>query len=202
MVKQIDTRMRKTFIALFVLSILANGLLVQQSNFSITGDLIVKKASDLMANYLPQKKNPRILLEENRVAQKALAIATELEVKQREEMALAEQKKTISKKRAPVATKKAVRKIAPKSILHAYAVSLTSEKTTNEISLNVKGVANESFGVYIISKQGKVEAFYEFAANTASERKMALNISHLDKGTYFAHLVGKGDRVVKKFVKV
>jgi hypothetical protein len=193
--------MRKTFIALFVLSILANGLLVQQSKVTITSDLIINKASDLMANYLPQKKDPRILLEENLVAQKALAIATELEVKQRVEKALAEQKKVTRKKHKTVTTKKELRKIAPKSVLHAYAVSLTSEKTKNEISLNVKGVANESFGVYIISKQGKVEAFYEFAANTASERKMALNISHLDKGTYFAHLVSNGDRVVKKFVK-
>lgn len=198
--------MRKTFIALFVLSILANGLLVQQSYFSEGKESILRSATSSLSDWLPIKADPSILLEENRVAQKAQELAFEVENKlQQQALAVAEEKKQLevaSRKTSKIKSKRALRKAAPKSILHAYAVSLTSEKASNEISLNVKGIANESFGVYIISKQGKVEAFYEFAANTASERKMSLNISHLDKGTYFAHLVGKGDRVVKKFVKI
>ena len=198
--------MRKTFIALFVLSIIANGLLVQQSYFSEGNQSIIRSATSSINKWLPNRVDPSILLEENLVAQKAqelsLAVQSQLEQQALAEAAAKKQLEEAARKPAPIKTKKALRKAAPKSILHAYSVSLTAEKTSNEISLNVKGIANESFGVYIISKQGKVEAFYEFAANTASERKMSLNISHLDKGTYFAHLVGKGDRVVKKFVKI
>jgi hypothetical protein len=198
--------MRKTFIALFVLSVLANGLLVQQSYFSEGNQSIISTATSSISQLVPTKVDPSILLQENLIAQKAQELANTLQNKVKEQQLAiveAERKESIVKrKKSRIKTKRALRKVAPQSILHAYAVSLTSEKASNEISLNVKGIANESFGVYIISKQGKVEAFYEFAANTASERKMALNISHLDKGTYFAHLVGKGDRVVKKFVKI
>ena len=101
-----------------------------------------------------------------------------------------------------IETKRELRKAARKSILQEYSVAIYPASAKNEVNLNLSGMANESFGVYIISKQGKVEAFYDFAANTASERKMSLDISQLDRGTYFAHLVGKGDRVVKKFVKI
>lgn len=198
--------MRKTFIALFVFSILANGFLIQQSYFSEGNESLINSATASITQFITRESDPSILLEENLVAQKAQDLVNDFEDKiqaqAKEEAKLIAKTKLSKRRKNTIKTKKALRKIAPKSILHAYAVSLTSEKANNEISLNVKGVANESFGVYIISKQGKVEAFYEFAANTASERKMSLNISHLDKGTYFAHLVGKGDRVVKKFVKI
>lgn len=200
--------MRKIFTALFALSILANGLLVQHSLLSTGEDSVLVNVSNSVVDLIPKKINPEILLAENLVAQKAVAVnlvsAANAEKVAEDKIAKEVVASTAiaQKKKTQIRTKKALRKATSKSVLHAYSVSLTSAQTPNEISLNVKGVANESFGVYIISKQGKVEAFYEFAANTASERKMALNISHLDKGTYFAHLVGKGDRVVKKFVKI
>lgn len=92
--------------------------------------------------------------------------------------------------------------VKSKKPLSEYSVALYPTKAASEINLNLSGYANQSFGVFIISKRGKVEAYYEFKGNSTSERRMSLDISRLDNGTYFAHLVSNGDRVIKKFVKV
>lgn len=118
----------------------------------------------------------------------------------------------ISKTELMVATIPSVKKRSKKAVeqpsrteikpLSEYSVALYPTKAASEINLNLSGYANQSFGVFIISKRGKVEAYYEFKGNSVSERRMSLDISGLDNGTYFAHLVSKGDRVIKKFVKV
>lgn len=199
--------MKKLFYILVFISVAANVLLLQDV-YKVGGTSIIDTVGNEVSAYFHNTDTqPVVDVAEVQAYTKAESINMFLD-----SLALADTlwkapeglENALIKTPAPtkIATKRELRKTSPKSILHEYSVAIYPASAKNEVNLNLSGMANESFGVYIISKQGKVEAFYDFAANTASERKMSLDISQLDRGTYFAHLVGKGDRVVKKFVKI